>query len=142
MQTSDYSDEELRRLWEHGLHEDNVFNERLNFFLIFQSVLYGVAGALLSQQESKIVIVQLLAGFGTLLSGICAYVQGRQKFVVQDLAREFRIHFREYRASFQRRTRPWPWRVSSMWLLAYGVPASAAALWIIVLALSVIGVLS
>ena len=33
--------EELRRLWEHRLHVDNECYSRLNFFLIFESVLIG-----------------------------------------------------------------------------------------------------
>ena len=36
--------DQINRLWEHGLHEDEVFNNRLNFFLVFESVLLGMVG--------------------------------------------------------------------------------------------------
>ena len=28
-------------LWEYALHEDNLFNERQNFFLLFESILFA-----------------------------------------------------------------------------------------------------
>lgn len=136
-----YTDEQLRRLWEYGLHEDNVFNDRYNFFLIFQSVLFGVAGALLSQAEPRILLIQLLACFGILLSGIWAYVQGKQKFIISDLSREVKEHFDEYAAAYERRSRPLHWRISTTWLLAYAVPMSTAALWIVFVVLLESGLL-
>src|SRR4051794_23451209 len=41
------ADQEQRaRFWEHALHEDRNISDRQYFFLVFQSVLLGIVGAL------------------------------------------------------------------------------------------------
>ena len=37
-------DKQVDRLWEHRLHLDSNFYNRLNFFLVFESVLIGIVG--------------------------------------------------------------------------------------------------
>jgi hypothetical protein len=38
--------DQIDPLWEYRTHMNNVFYNRLNFFLIFESVLLGVVGVL------------------------------------------------------------------------------------------------
>ncbi|MES1241418.1 MAG: hypothetical protein ABUT39_07350, partial [Acidobacteriota bacterium] len=56
---------QIDRLWQHGLHEDGIFNERLNFFLVFESVLLGVIGMLLDKETASygsIIILLIILG--------------------------------------------------------------------------------
>ena len=54
-----FTPDEISRLWEHGLHEDKIFNERLNFFLVFESVLIGVVASLYNAPTSKTFVVRV-----------------------------------------------------------------------------------
>ncbi len=38
--------DQLNRLWGYRLHLESLYYNRLNFFLVFESVLLGVVGAL------------------------------------------------------------------------------------------------
>lgn len=67
------------RMWEHALHEDNFFNDRLNFFLVFESVSFGVIGALFTREPSDDTILRLLALFGLFVSLLWMYIQARNK---------------------------------------------------------------
>jgi hypothetical protein len=50
--------EQRNRLWEHGIHAENVFLNQLNFFLVFESVLLGVVGILYNNRSSgKLVLI-------------------------------------------------------------------------------------
>ena len=42
--SDEHSNKQSYSLFEHILHEDTMFNERLNFFLIFESVLWVLLG--------------------------------------------------------------------------------------------------
>ena len=47
------SPEETNRLWQHGIHEDQIFNSRLHFFLALETMLIGVVALLLSNFVAK-----------------------------------------------------------------------------------------
>jgi hypothetical protein len=42
----DLDNEQKARLWKHKLHLDTTFYIRLNFFLVFESILLGFVGVL------------------------------------------------------------------------------------------------
>jgi hypothetical protein len=52
--------EQISRLWEHFWHLDNNFYNRLNFFLVFESVLLGVVGLLYSRPNGSIFVLKLI----------------------------------------------------------------------------------
>lgn len=45
-------DDEVSRLFTHGLHEENVFYNRLNFFLVFESVMFAAAMSVVTSKET------------------------------------------------------------------------------------------
>jgi hypothetical protein len=49
--------EQRRRLWEYRLHVETQLYNRLTFFLIFESVLLGVVGALYSKTGQSILVL-------------------------------------------------------------------------------------
>lgn len=46
----DLDAEQRARTWEHGLHEDKLFHDRLNFFSFLESAILGIFGVLYSKQ--------------------------------------------------------------------------------------------
>jgi hypothetical protein len=63
------ADEQTKeRMWDHAVHENVVFNDRLNFFLLFESVSLGIIGALYSRSPADNMPLQLLALLGLLIS--------------------------------------------------------------------------
>jgi hypothetical protein len=124
--------DQIARLWEHGLHEDKVFNERLNFFLVFESVLIGVVASLYNTPTPKILVVKIVVVFGLLLTIVWGYVQARQKFILDNLKARLKEVAPEYSKTVERRkTEKWPISVTA--LLTYATPALVALIWIVML---------
>jgi hypothetical protein len=128
--------DEISRLWEHGLHEDTIFNERLNFFLIFESVFLGVAGMLYSKQPPVIkpflVLVALLGFFITIIWG---YIQAKHRSTLRILGERCEEHLPEFKETHATLAgKKWR-RISGTWLLAYFIPFLVALVWIVLLLL-------
>lgn len=127
---SDLSDEEKKYLWEHGLHEDNIFNNRLNFFIVFESILLSVVGSLYGRIVSTKIILIILISLGIMLTALFGYVEARQKVYYDTLRALHRKIFRTYREA-QKQVGKWP--ISSTTLLGYGVPVLMGLIWIVFL---------
>jgi hypothetical protein len=133
------NNDQLNRLWTHAIHEDDVFNHRLNFFLVFESVLLGVVGVLFGVLYNKSLPTKpLLASIivlGLLLTFFWGYLQARQQDdykVVAARLREADPEYREYRTTIaQLEQRKWP--IPAMSLLTYGVPFVVVLMWICIL---------
>jgi len=73
----DLNSDEKNRLLTHGLHEEGVFYNRLNFFLVFESVFIAAAVTGVSQADPPpLKIILPLCGVGVLISFLwwCAQV--------------------------------------------------------------------
>lgn len=123
--------EAKQRMWSHALHEDTVFNDRLNFFLVFESVLFGVLGAFYTRPEIDARIVQLISLFGLAVSLIWFYIQVRGHYLSNSLKMRDRLIFEDYKLAVEQR-RWWPFHV--MWLLTYILPLLVISAWICLLA--------
>jgi len=121
-----------QRMWEHGLHEDNVFNERLNFFLIFESVSLGVIGALFTHSPENDESLRFLSLFGLIVTLLWLYVQARQKYVLDSIKARDSAALPDYAFILQIRRR---WPLSTTWLMTYFLPFLILAMWLIVLAI-------
>jgi hypothetical protein len=114
------ADEQTKeRLWDHAAHENVVFNDRLNFFLLFESVSLGVIGALYSRSPADNTPLQFLAFLGLLISLLWLYVQARQKNILNSVRARNAVALPEY-AFILRNRRKWP--PSTTWLLGYFLP--------------------
>jgi len=130
--------EQRERLWQHGLNEDKNFNDRLNFFLLFQSFL--VAGVLTLYQatflspgsqavtygRSLIIKVSII---GILISIIWMYVQVRQGFQLKILTKRIRECAPEFNVTVGRRNVGVFGRLHATTLLSCYIPALVIALW-------------
>jgi hypothetical protein len=124
--------EQISRLWEHFWHLDNNFYNRLNFFLVFESVLLGVVGLLNSRPNGSILVLKLIMLLGFSLTVLWGYVQARQKYLLDDLTEQVKAVASEYRITLERRKQA-KWPISSVWLLAYIVPLLVALIWLVFL---------
>lgn len=118
----------VERLWEHGLHEDSVFNERQNYFLVAESMLLVAYATLVSTAEPRMLVARVIASFGVLLTAVWIYVNVRQLYVVRHLRARCIEVIPDYRETYQTR-RKWP--ISSIWLLSYFVPTIIGIMWAI-----------
>jgi len=128
----DLDKDALNRLWEHGNHEDTMFSERLNFFLVFEGILIAVVGQLYSQTPRNVLVVKATIVLGLLTTLIWGYVQIQQKIILEDLIERSRELLPEYEVTVERRNkRRLPIRVIP--LLAYGIPGLVLIFWLILL---------
>ena len=130
--------DQANRIFEHGLHEDDAFTERGNYFLIAESMLVVAYAGLLSsgqssasaviQQTTILLVARILASFGFLLTVVWIYVNQRQWQVVRHLQERTRDLVPEYKVTYETRPKR---RISSTWLMAYFVPALIGVMWAI-----------
>jgi hypothetical protein len=117
---------QIERLWSYRNHVDKEFFVRLNFFLVFESVLLAVASQLSMAPAMPVGPIKLFEVAGIVITLIWAYAQIRSKYVLDWLAFLCKENIPEY-TIFRRRGR---WQISSMWLLTYAIPAVVTGIWI------------
>jgi hypothetical protein len=133
--SEELNEEQRARLWEHRLHMDSAFYNRLNFFLVSESVLLGVVGVLYSKSNPPILVAKATVLLGLSLTVIWAYIQVRHKQMLDDLNARSREIFPEYRATMEQRAKNVNTKLPfhSTWLLAYVVPFLILVVWIFLL---------
>jgi hypothetical protein len=124
--------EELRRMWEHRLHVDNEFYSRLNFFLIFESVLIGAVGALYSKANQVMLVLRVIAFLGLGITLVWSYVQARHKYLLDAINALCREKMPEYKATIEYFNKS-KWPLSTRWLLAYVIPTLIVLVWVILI---------
>jgi hypothetical protein len=129
------NEEQRARVWDHRLHMDTAFYNRLNFFLVFESVLLGIVGVLYSKPNSPLLVVKATVLLGLSLSIIWAYIQVRHKQMLDDINARSREIFPDYRATMERRAKNVNTKLPfhGTWLLAYIVPLLILLVWVFLL---------
>jgi hypothetical protein len=126
--------DESERLWQHALHEDTLFNERLNIFLVMQGLLLAVVGVMFQRTGGNTrFIVQVIASAAMVLTILWWRVQARQKYKIDVLVEELKPKFPGF-ADLQARTKPPRWLpVSNAALLANAFPVALLIVWGVIL---------
>lgn len=93
----DVPPDEVNRLWQHGLHEERLFYDRMNYFSAMQVGLLGVFAILYHKEPALVVFLPLIAvalAFTLLWLGVqlrhwryCVHVYEQIKKVVPDYRR-------------------------------------------------------
>ncbi|UBF27606.1 hypothetical protein K9N68_06690 [Kovacikia minuta CCNUW1] len=130
--SDEYSSKQSYSLFEHVLHEDTMFNDRLNFFLIFESVIMGIVGVLYQKSTPSLPIIRTLIVLAIILTFIWGYVQARQKWMLDCLTARSLKEMDDYRAIVEERKRG-KWPIGNLALLAYVVPTVVVVLWLTLL---------
>lgn len=121
--------EQKERIWQHRLHLDTMYNNRLNFFLVSESILIAIVGSLKDRSEINGSALIAIIIFGLLLTIIWIYVQAKQGYLLNLAKSKCMECMEEYKAYKEDETRKKYW-VSITWLLTYGVPSMVAGIWI------------
>lgn len=89
--------DEVNRLWQHGMHEERLFHDRLNYFSALQVGLLGVFAIMYNKEPALAVFLPLTAvalAFTLLWLGIqlrhwryCVHVNEQMKTVVPEYRR-------------------------------------------------------
>lgn len=122
--------DQLNRLRQHGLHEDEMFHTKLNFFLVYESVFLGVVGLLYSRPIPPKTVLICFTCLGFILTIIWGYVQARHKYIFDSIRALQREVIPEYKLTMERREQV-KWPISSNFLLAYVTPLLVAITWIV-----------
>ena len=109
--------EQINHLWQHTMHSQNRFDNRLNFFLIFESVLLGVVGTLYSKSASAKPVLITIICLGFFLTVLWGYIQAREKYLFEGVEKRLEEVAPEYRETLRRREqRRWPLRSTPLLL--------------------------
>lgn len=125
--------DEAERLWQHGLHEENAFNQRLNFFLILESFLLSIFAQIFTQNYSTYdqkLVLRIILSLGLSLTLVWAYVSARQKYCLDTVRKRTRELLPEYAETVKVRNKI-SWPLSNAFLLAYMVPGIFIVLWVV-----------
>ena len=123
--------DQKNRLWQHKMHEETTFNSRLNFFLVFESVLLSVVGLLSSKAASpnKVVLISIIS-LGFILTILWGYIQAKNKSNTEIIRALVVKALPEYRIVSTQLAK---WPIPTMPLLTYGIPILVGLIWIALL---------
>lgn len=114
--------DQINRLWQHALHEDEVFNSRLNFFLVFESILLGVVGLMYGKSVAEMLMLRIFIVLGILVTIMWGYIQANQKHLLDILITRLKDEVPEYKITVEKRKQGW-WPISGTGLLTYAIPS-------------------
>jgi len=114
------------------LHEDTIFYNMLNFFLVFESVLLGVVGLLYSRTASAGPVVKIIIALGLSVTLVWGYAQTRQKRYIKIISAQAQKLDSNYESLVQTRGNG-IWSLSVMGLLAYAIPTLILLVWVALL---------
>jgi hypothetical protein len=129
--------DQINRLFEHSLHVDTMLHNRMNFFLVFESVLLSVVSVLYSRPSSPKAVLFTIICLGFVLTLLWGYIQARQKWVRDSLKAFRREVMPEYEMTMKRREQV-KWPIDSTTLTTYGVPPLVGLVWIVLLIFTII----
>lgn len=122
--------DEVNRLWSHGLHEERLFYDRLNYFTAMQVGLLGVF-AILYNKDPVIGIFGPLTGVSLSFTLLWHFVQVRHWRYCLHVYTHLKAAVPEYRRTISNYKGG---RIgdglSISWPLAYIVPGLFAAMWV------------
>ena len=124
--------DQIDRIFEYRSQSINAFYNRLNAFLIFESILLGVIGLLYSRSVPPMFAVKLFTVFGIVITFIWWYVQYRQRHhlnVINSYAEEIMPEYRAIQAKLQKEIFP----SLSRNLLTHAIPLLVLLLWLLLL---------
>lgn len=120
--------EELSRAWTHRQILELNFNNRLNFFLLFQSILLAATVNGIGQKYDSILLI-VICIFGTMLTVIWWLIQSREHHMldkVKNYLREHDLSYRERRQLYEN----FFLKFSVNKLLSRVIPPMLTAIWL------------
>jgi hypothetical protein len=120
--------DEQSRVWSHRLHEDLIFNDRQNFFLLAQSMLAVAFANALQADHHR--VGQVIAALALVLTVVWTYVAARHRKIVEIVHDRALELLPEFHRTYETRKLRGP---SSTKLLAWSVPPAIGVMWVALL---------
>jgi hypothetical protein len=114
-------------LWQYRLHEDTIFYQRLNFFLVAESMLLVAFATFVSGPENSWVVRLIITALGLCVTFAWLYVSHRQMIVIRQIQQVAENHVPTYKYIRVNRPKTWP---GSFRMLAYMVPLIVIVAWL------------
>jgi hypothetical protein len=133
--------EERERLFTHGLHEENIFYNRLNVFLVCESLLFAaVVSALSGESRPERPVLALMCVVGVLVSLLWWVAQANKLALYKTLVARARRELDEFRDTLETNQRE-GWKgvlqnCSGSTMLAHAFPVLFTAAWSVLLLVS------
>ena len=131
--TRELSDEERCRLFEHAKHEEGVFYNRLNVFLMMETVLLATEIGAIKDSITGFVIV-ILSFFGLLITVFWWFAQINKLALVKTLEARLQNRFREFRETIKFADEYRIHRHSTTDILAHALPLMFGMMWLVLTA--------
>ena len=128
----EFDSHQIDRIWRHRETAVASFQNFTNVFLISESILLVVVGQMFGKATTGGALQIPLISLGIFLTLLWIYVQGKQKFVINQLQKICQKHIPEYNVTKGSQARA-IWRFSSTWLLAYLLPLVFGIIWLVFL---------
>ncbi|MBX9626661.1 MAG: hypothetical protein K2X82_22860 [Gemmataceae bacterium] len=119
--------DELNRLWQHGLHEERLFHDRLNYFSVLEMGLLSICGIMYNKEPAVGFFLPLTA-VALLFSLLWLVIQTRHWRYCELVHQRIAELIPEYRATIIRFGRGTGWSLSKP--LALAVPTLFAGTWV------------
>lgn len=117
------------RLWQHGLHEDNVRYQQGNLFLVAQSLLAVAYSTILAAEDKNLLAARVIAAFGVACTLTWLHVGHRHFRYCRAIRLRSATKLPDY-AETLATCRP---RGRSLPLIVYALPTLAAVMWLLLL---------
>lgn len=127
------SPDECTRAWEHLLHDENVFNDRLNFFLLAEAMLLVFHAEVIGKVSGAGLLA--IGSLGVVITVLWLVINARQIADFEDAKAKAASYLADYgtyaRGADDQRGRL---RRSAAPILGYAVPAVVLLIWIALIA--------
>jgi len=120
--------DEANRIWQHGLHEDTLFQHRLASFTLIESVLLGFFGNLYGK-DGTAGFVWYVAILALCFSMIWLYIQYRHWVYLNHVTKRIQLFAPEFKATLSSFSDYWLWRFDTPLLLALAIPTLFFGIW-------------
>lgn len=122
----------ITRVWEHALHEERIYNDRHNFFLVAEAMLF-VFYATLGEHTQKWALV-VISFLGVLLTIMWVLIAIRQEEDLRVAVERVDSYCEEYKEYKQQRLVRKKFRNSGMSILGRWVPFVIGVAWLVLIA--------
>lgn len=125
---NDSKKDSIERLWSWILHEDTLFANRINFFLVAESMFFAAFAALSISSTNNVKILLVVGIGGILLSLIWIYLSYYQIYTtMRPIKRELAENLSEYLHVVEKRSN----LIGANHLLGFIVPSIFIIMWLI-----------
>lgn len=132
-QLSNWTPEQIQRLWEWILHEDHLFTNRANFLLVAEAMLFAGFATLLTDASINRWLLVVVAAAGIIVTLVWLYIATVQNFLTMNpIKRILEEAAPEYGEIALGRRKPWPCNV----VLGIVLPSFLLVVWLALLVLS------